>query len=66
MAAERYSTEQVLAFLDTEELDEEDFLGEEVDGQEVFMEGSDEEFDDLEEMETVEGKFFFFFFFFFF
>ena len=66
MAAERYSTEQVLAFLDTEELDEEDFLGEEVDGQEVFMEGSDEEFDDLEEMETVEGKFFFFLFFFFF
>ena len=54
MTAERYTSEQVLAFLDTEELGEEDFLGEELDGQEVFMEGSDEEFDDLEEME-IEG-----------
>ena len=35
---------------------EEDFLGEELDGQEVLMEGSDEEFDDLEEMEIEEGS----------
>jgi len=51
MTAERYTTDQVLAFLDSEELGEEDFLGDEIDGQEVFMEGSDEEFYDLEEME---------------
>ncbi len=52
MTVERYTTDQVLAFLDSEELGEEDFLGEEIDGQ---MEGSDEEFYDLEEME-IEGK----------
>ncbi len=55
MTAERYTTDQVLAFLDSEELGEEDFLGDEIDGQEVFMEGSDKEFYDLEEME-IEGK----------
>ncbi len=55
MTAERYTTDQVLAFLDSEELGEEDFLGEEIDGQEFFMEGNDEEFYDLEEME-IEGK----------
>ncbi len=55
MTVERYTTDQVLAFLDSEELGEEDFLGEEIDGQEFFMEGSDEEFYDLEEME-IEGK----------
>ena len=62
MTAERYTSEQVLAFLDTEELGQEDFIGEEqLDGQEVFMEGSEEEFDDLEEMEIEGGILFIFF-----
>ncbi len=61
MTAERYTTEQVLAFLDTEKLGDEYFLGEEVGDQEVFMEGSGEEFDDLEEMEIGEGEVFFVF-----
>jgi len=56
------SSEQILALLETEGLSEEEFLGEEGDGQEVFMEGSDEEFDDLEEMETEVKVIFSFFF----
>ena len=60
MTTERYTSEQVLAFLHTEEL-EDDFLGGEFDGQEVFMEGSDDECHDLEEMD--EGKLLLLFFF---
>lgn len=45
MASKTFTTEQVLAFLEAEEDCEEDG------GQEVFMEGSDEEFDDLDELE---------------
>ena len=44
MASKRFTTEEVLAFLDAEDSEEDD-------RQEIFMEGSDEEFDDLDEME---------------
>ncbi len=36
----------------------EDFSGVKVRGQEVFMEGSNEEFDDLEEIKVEKGKLF--------
>ena len=44
MAQRHFSTEEVLALLDPEDVD---------DPQEVLLEGSDEEFDDLEELEMV-------------
>lgn len=43
MTQRHFSTEEVVALLDPEEVD---------DPQEVFMEGSDEEFDDLEDLEN--------------
>ena len=44
MASKKCTTEEVLAFLDAKDCEEDD-------RQEIFMEGSDEEFDDLDEME---------------
>ena len=44
MASKRFTTEEVLAHLDAEDSEEDDRL-------EIFMEGSDEEFDDLDEIE---------------
>ena len=44
MASKRFTTEEVLEFLDAEDCEEDD-------RQEIFMEGSGEEFDDLDEME---------------
>ena len=44
MASERFTTEEVLAHLDAEDCEKDD-------RQEIFTEGSDDEFDDLDDME---------------
>ena len=46
MASRCYSREEVVGLLDSDDEEEVD------DPQEVFMEGSDEEFDDLDEIEN--------------